>query len=221
MSRANPRFRRANTPLPAVAQNLYQANIQFSLLSQVCVCTTYWNDGQAAGTGVSPTALAAGVNALASTWQPVMGNNCFVTGVIVRCLNNPTYVSVSRFLAAPLPGTVASASDGTIYSPTIIRQTAWRGQAGRGRVSIPGLPASFVTATGEALTAAAVTAYTAWGNQWLMGTIVNSGLTFTAYLYSRGLRTQTPKIPGAAQINSFSIRPLVGTVRRRKLGRGK
>jgi hypothetical protein len=221
MSRANPRFRRPNGPLPVVTNNIYQATIVGSINSQVVLMTTYWNDGQAAGTGVASQQLANGVNALNTTHQPIMGTNAFVTGVIVRPINNPTYVTVKSFLAAFLPGTVASPCAGTILAPTIIRQTAWRGQAGRGRISPFGLPQLFLSADGTQLTPAAITAYTTWANQWLLGTIVNGGITFTAYLYSRGLRTQMPKVPGAAQIQSVSIRPLVGTARRRKIGRGK
>lgn len=221
MSRANPRFRRSNPPLPGLSTNLYQASVLFQLQNQQMISTYYYSDGQAPGTGVSPTLLANGVNALLSQFQSIMATNCQVYGTTVRCLNNPTFVSITKFLSVSLSGTVAGNALGTVPGPVILRQTAWRGQAGRGRVSPPGMPASFITPTGEQLTQAAVTTYTTWGNNFLMASITSGGLTFVPYLYSRGLRTQTPKVPGAAQLLSFLVKPLVGTVRRRKIGRGK
>lgn len=221
MSRATPRFRRPNPPMPALTQNMFQVNVLLSVQGQTAINTFYYGDGQAVGVGVNPTGLAIAMLALLPLYQPIMGTDCTVVGVTVRCLNNPSAISVTRLLPTPLPGTVASTSLGTMYAATILRQTVVRGQAGRGRVTSPGVPFTFANVPATTLMPAAGTAYVNWCNLFLMTSVMSGGVTYVPYLYSRGLRTQTPKVPGAAPLLSFLVKALIGTVRRRKIGRGK
>jgi hypothetical protein len=221
MSRANPRFRRANPPLPPPVNNCYQANVLFTSFSQQFLATLYYADNQALGTGVNPTALNAAVTAGLASFQPVFATDVAVTGVITRSLTSPTVISQTRMLAAPLVGTAAGLSEGTIAAATIRRTTVIRGQAGRGHVNLGPVPDAFITAGGTTLTPAAIALYSTWATTNLGTVITSGGINFTPIVFSRGLRTQTPKLLGASPVNTLQVIPLLGTVRRRKIGRGK
>jgi hypothetical protein len=221
MSRANPRFRRANNPLPVPTNNLYQANVLYTQFSQQFITTLYYLDNKAVGVGVDSGGAASAVLAALPAFQSVLSVNATITGVTARSLTTPTALSSTKLLLIPLLGTVAGQSEGSIMAATIDRQTAIRGQAGRGHVNLGPVPSSFTSADGSSLNGAGSVAYAAWSVA-MMGTVLSFGGTnYTPALASRGLRTQTPKILGAAPLINSVIRGLLGTTRRRKIGRGK
>lgn len=221
MSRANPRFRRPNNPLPLAIFNAYQANVLYTKNSQQFITTLYYLDNQPTGTNIGTTSLAGAVSAALNTFQPVLATDCIVQGVIVRNLNNPTVPSVTQLLSPTLAGTVAGVSAGTIQAVTIDRLTGIRGQAGRGHVNLGPVPDSWLSADGTSIIAPGPATYATWATQWLRTVLVAGGSNFTPILWSRGLRTQMPKLTGATPITGTLVRTLLGTVRRRKIGRGK
>ena len=220
MSRAVPRFRRTNNPLPVPANNVYEVVIIGLIDQQETLTTLYYMDNQAVGIGVNPGALQTAAAVKYVTWTLVTPTTWALQGSTVKCLNNPTVPSITTFLGASQPGVVVGDAEGTIMAATIRRQTAVRGQAGRGHVNMPAVPQSFVAANGYSLTPAAQTAYGVWATANLNTVIVGGGINFTPALVSRGLRTQTPKLLGAAPITLTQVAPVMGTARRRKIGRG-
>ena len=222
MSRANPRFRRANQPLPVPTTNVYEAIVMGQVDAQQTRSTLYYTDSVAVGTNV-PTgilALNAAVTAGAASWAPITTADWTFQGVITRSITSPTYLSQERLLVSPVPGTVAGSYIGTVPCATIDRYTAFRGQAGRGRLSSPPVPASFVATEPSLLNATALPLYQTWATANLLTPITSGGITFTPVLVSRGLRTQTPKVIGAAPLVQCYVNPIIGTCRRRRLDRG-
>jgi hypothetical protein len=222
MSRQTPRFRRANPPLPVPLNNVYAVSLVGSIDQQETITTYYYQDQNARGTGQAPMALALRVAAIIAPAQAAVSASTWSANeVIVRMLTDATTPTTIFSLPAPIPGTVAGQADGTIAAATITRQTAFRGQTGRGHVNLPAVPATAVTADGTSLTAASMLSLGIYANTVFFTALVGGGNTFNPVLASRGTRTQMPKVVGSAPLVTFNIRQLLGTVRRRKIGRGK
>jgi hypothetical protein len=222
MSRLLPRFRRTNPPLPVPTNNVYEVVLQGNLQNQETLSTFYYRDANPKGTAQAPASLATRFTAVVvPAFAAVCATNWTGVGLIVRTVTDPTTPSLVSNFVAPVPGTVAGDSDGTIPAATLVRQTGFRGQTGRGHVNMPAVPATFVNATGESLTPAALAAYLAFIATAFTTPLLLGGNTYTPGLLSRGTRTQMPKVLGYADIDTGFPRTVLGTARRRKLFRGK
>lgn len=220
MSRANPRYKRTNLPLPAPVNNVYEVIMYATIEGQITINTFYFTDGRAIGVfGPAPESELAGKFNLvyATAISNVMTTDCVVTGVKVQCVTSFLRAPYIVTYATGIPGTVAPPHEPTQVSAVMLRRTGYKGQSGRGRISWPGVPQTFVLMS--SLTTAAKTTYTTLGTA-LLAQQTTTNETFTPSLVSR--RGKAPTISfGSAPLASLGINATLGTVRRRKLGKGK
>jgi hypothetical protein len=213
MSRANPRFRRNNPPLPAPPANIFQVAALGTVEGQMTVNTFYYWDSGEALTALSESALeAAWVGTYQTPYVACMSSDWALTGYRVSCVTTPTRAPLIASVNAA--GTGPAGHEPTEIAAVVLRRTLFRGQCGRGRFSLPAVPTSWVTNS-------RITTFTAY-NAFLTATAANltSGAhTWIPYLVSHGPRTG--RALGAAQLVSQQIMSLLGTIRRRKIGRGK
>jgi hypothetical protein len=217
MSRANPRFRRPNTLLPVPTGNVWRARFFATLESQVCMNTFWYMDGASPGTGSLTIAnsLITGLQVtggLQSKFLAAMSADCVLTAIEVDSPNNPSLIAA---LAQPLAvGTGVAGHEPTYVGAVLNRQTAIKGQCGRGHITTIGVPTAWVTSSSLTTT----TAHAALATQ-MMAVITQGANTFTPALFSRG--TRVSHVAGCALLTGVFLRLLLGTVRRRKVGRGK
>lgn len=217
MSRANPRFRRDNPVLPIALTNVWRVKFYGVLEGQMTLSSFYYIDSNTKGTNLA-TAQANLQAALPSIGGPLVtyGAACSsdwqFQSLVIDSPNNPTlsplvtpYVTTGGGPAGHEPTTVAA---------VVARQTATKGQCGRGHVLVPAVPTAWVTDS-EITT---LTAYTALANGMKL-TLTTGPDTFTPGIWSKGTRTVHQF--GFDFLISATPRVVLGTCRRRKLGRGK
>lgn len=217
MSRANPRYRRVNQSLPAATGNVIRYKIICQIESQITISTFWFVDNNAPGSMTSAeqlsidTALSAVGNLLPKFFACCSAD---LVGVAteIDSPNNPLLVTYQSPLVGG--GTGPAGHEPTYVSATMARVTDFKGQCGRGRLAIPAVPTAWVTAS--SLTN--LTPYNALAAQMVQN-VTAGAATLVPSLYSRGSRLF--KTVGAAPLNDVAIRPLLGTTRRRKVGRGK
>jgi hypothetical protein len=215
MSRAVPRFRRSNPSLPAAVPNLFEVVVQGTIDSQMTINTFYFADGGAALIANSEFNIGAGwVAAFGTLFRASVSSDWSSLLVKVQCLTTPTRI----------PGVTSWITSGTGpagHAPTTVCVTCYRGsnvkgQAGRGRFSLPAVPLSWLTSS--AINATGVTALNATVTSLGTG-FTASGVTYVQQIVSR--KNKNGPVLGAAPLLTQGYRTLTGTCRRRKIGRGK
>lgn len=223
MSRANPRFHRTNAALPALTTPAYRITAFFTVDGQSCLYTQDY----------IMTTTAQSTNAesnLASSWHTaVLTNlrNCLASDVLYlgakcQCLSTPSRLPYSLVnVAATQPGLVAGAHMPSEMSAIISKSTSTKGQHGRGRFYVPGIPVSFVVPSTDAnrLTPSAVTNYTNLANAMMSASITDGANVAMASVTTRVLRGLAT-VAGQV-LTQMIVRALLGTTRRRRIGRGK
>jgi hypothetical protein len=223
MSKANPRFRRVNPPLPVASG--YVVNVQPYGHGEAGIWLM--NIGyQAAVTSVPNGAEAA----IALSWISVCAvalRACMVPtysldGVKVTCvsnlLRNPQTNSSSVSLGA---GTFSGTALPSTVAGVISKRTVWKGQHGRGRNYLPGVPQGFVTPATDPdrINSTGIASYNSFITDLQSGSVTDGTNLMTPCVYTR-----VPKggnVTQAANVISWLMQPLLGTVRRRRVGRGK
>lgn len=220
MSRANPRFRRRNPNLPALTNDVLRVKIVGQIENQVTVSSFFYRGPTLPNncTLADLTDLGTGfvaVGNMLSKFVAAVSADWTLTAVNIDCPTTPS-------LAPLITAQTGNGGGPTPHLPTevampLIRQTAVKGQCGRGRLSTPAVPSAWVTASKLTTTGA----HLALAGQMEL-TIVQGGKTYTPVVYSAHGSRVFP-IPGSADITlvSLSTGLLVGTIRRRKIGRGK
>lgn len=206
---------RLNPPLPVALQNTFMVALKGDVEGQETLNTFYYNDG---GHVLTPTTEAdmgaAWAAAILPDLLPCMTDDWTANYAEVTCLTTPSRLPVRTLLG--VTGTRPVAHEPTTVSGVLRRQTAIRGQCGRGRVYLPAVPVSFVdqsalNATGQAAYAVAIGA-------------LASGFTALTITYVAGLVSRKgpggPGYLGFAPILHVSYDLVLGTCRRRRLGRG-
>lgn len=215
MSRAVPRFRRINPPLPAAVPNLFEVIVQGLVEGQVTINTFYYADGGGALIAATEQNIAAGwITAFGAQFRAACSSDWTLTSVKVLCLTSPNrmpFVSVQS-----LAGTGPAGHEPTQIGFVVVRKSGVRGQAGRGRVTMPAMPTTWVT--GSILSALGITGVGAFQAMPSTG-FVASTVTYTAQIVSK--KNKSGPALGASPVLTSIASPTVGTVRRRKLGRGK
>lgn len=218
MSRANPRYRRNNLALPPLTGNVYRVRIFGSIEGQLTISTFYYQDSNAAGTATVThannlhTAFVAAGN-VGLTYLACCSVDWSSTYVWIDSPNTPSL--------APQPYVFSNTGGGSAgHEPTevaavLTRGSASRGQCGRGRVSVPAVPTNVVTAS----RITGLTAYNALANS-MLAVIASGGDTFTPVIFSKN-GSRVHSFQGASQVTIVTPLGLLGTVRRRKIGRGK
>lgn len=218
MSKANPRFRRVNVPLPAPTNDVYRARFVGSIEGQLTIDTFYYRGDSAAGTEslamqinlVTALELAGGMR---DKYKACMSSDWTMESMLIDC---PFIATLATLTAASVgPGTGPAGHEPTTVATVISRFSKQKGQCGRGHVSLPAVPTAWVTSS-------MITSSTAYDAFVLTmgGVISGGGHNFTPVIYSKGTRV-SPKASGISDQINATLRDVLGTVRRRKLGRGK
>jgi hypothetical protein len=220
MSRANPRFRRINAPLPLVGASNGVVEFVFkgSIEGQQTINTFYYSGAVPAPTQGQLTTLSNNIlTNLTTTYKAMLSADWLGNSSILNVVHRNDIMGIVGFSILAAPGTGPAGHEPTTVAGLIIRRSGVKGQHGRGRVSIPAVPTGWVTASQLTL-AAGLTAY-------------NNFETAMALTASDGTNTWTPCIAqraaasprlviGFAPVVSVTTNPLLGTIRRRRLGRG-
>lgn len=220
MSRANPRYRRRNFNLAALTNDILRVKVVGMLENQVCVSSFFYKGPSLVNncTQANLTDLGAGFVAagnMLTKYLAACSSDYTLSQVNIDCPTTPSL--------APLITTQVGSGGGpaghlpTEMAVVLIKQTAVRGQCGRGRVSIPAVPTAWVTAS--KLTT--VVAHNNLATQ-MEASITAGADTFFPCIYSAKGSRVFP-VPGYAAITLVQLAAgsLLGTVRRRKIGRGK
>jgi hypothetical protein len=217
VSRLNPRYRRSNQALPALVPNLYLLSLVGQIELQTTVCTFYYSDGGAVLSATSESDVVGNfqVNVMTKVLACI-SQDWAVSYIACQCITTPTRIRYVTYTNAGAQGTRPAGHEPTTVAMLLSRYTAYKGQAGRGRLYLPGVCTSDVTnsnATGTLLTNAGLLATE------LVTPRTAGGKTFNLFVYSKGTRTVPQK--GAAVCTLAVVRPLLATIRRRRIGRGK
>ena len=216
MSRATPRFRRPSAPLPAAVPNLFQLSILGSIEGQLTVNTYYYADGGAALTQSTEANLWAGwATAFQAHYLGCISSDWQLRNYKVQCLTSPArQPSISGIVAAN--GTGPAGHEPTTVCGVILRRSLVKGAAGRGRVSIPAVPITWVLLS--QLNATGGTAYQLHAID--IGTAFTVGaITYVPQVVSR--KNKLGPVLGASPVIVTQVDSVLGSCRRRKLGRGK
>jgi hypothetical protein len=221
MSRALPRFHRNNPSLPAPGgSTVVQINMVGSIEGQETINTFYYVGSPPGALTVTDlaNALTAWQAAFLATFRGCCNGDWTVSGVECLCLTQPLLVTQQSTANAGAAGTVLGGHEPTVTSVCLSRYTGTKGQHGRGRIYMPGVPSLWVTAS-AVTNAAGITAYNNMANALLTG-ITFSGIAYAAALVQRA-KVSPRNLVGVAPIAQVAFRPLIATTRRRRIGRGK
>ncbi len=210
----------AAPPAPPVANNLIRITRTSRADGQLCENTFDYVDAT-----VTPIS-SANLDACCTNWKS------FVDTTYLACLSpSSEMVSISaqelHFGTTPTqvqldtPGTVGTAGTSCLpleVGATLARVTDLKGKHGRGRITMPGVPDTFVTPTANSseLNATGVTAYDA------LGVKLSSVVPISAISPVVSTRPVPPSvlIDNAKPVTGYITRIILGTQRRRKVGRG-
>lgn len=220
MSRANPRYRRINPLGLAVgAGGVVEYICQGSIEGQMTINTFYYYAPVAAP---SPTQLVNLETAISTIMFPRIAACVSSDWTCVRELLNVVHrndlLGVVNVFNAGNAGTRPATHLPTEVAAVVLKKTLLKGQHGRGRISLPAINPADVTASTITnavlktnltnLCTAMLTANSDGTNNW------------TPCVATRS--TVTPKLVTNYSLLTVAVPDYVlGTVRRRKLGRGK
>jgi hypothetical protein len=221
MSRANPRFRRDQLPLPVppVGAALLRFLVQGSIQGQTTL-SSFCYRGQLAwlATFAEVDFSTAWETALKARYLDMLSDDFFITNYIVQWALPASRASVVLPPAGVVAGTVVSSSLDTMLASVFLRSTGLKTACGRGRVELPAIPISFITG-GSSFLNTAGRAQAALTQNILGASLTVDGNVWAPCLISHGTRLH-PGVLGTSDIVDVGFNPKVGTIRRRKVGRG-
>lgn len=221
MSRASPRFHRVNPSLPAVgtSQGVTLYRVVGSFENQLTISTFYYlaplNNPTTAQlttllTSITSTMFLAYKNCVSSDWT--------CTKETLDVVHRNDIIGVQSLANANVPGTRPSGHEPTEVASIIIRYSAFKGQHGRGRVSLPAASTADVTSSRLSSSAIQTNLTTLAGA--MLNTATDGTNTWTPCIAQRS-NTSPKNIVAAAAMVRTVPNFLLGTVRRRRIGRGK
>jgi len=220
MSRANPRFRRVSANLPVLgATTTVQIALLGTIEGQIVMSTFAWQAPTAAPTPAQLSALVTAFDtAYRTKYLTCMSNDYTMSGYRLTVTSNNTTQGVNSNLGTGVVGTGGGGHQPTEIATTITRQSAIKGQHGRGRLGLPAVPLAAVINSTLAV-GAYRTGLTSLTAQMLL-TLSDGVNTWTPVITQRS--TASPKLViGASPVIGSTFDLVVGTIRRRKIGRGK
>lgn len=225
MSRTNPRYHRTNPPLPNPSGDVAYLTIQGEIEGQETINGFYY---LASTTGNNVTILAALLLAFRTAVEPkytaCLTTDWSLTGYRAIMMTQPTMMAQTIYPATPVGGGIAPPHEPTQIAALFSKYTAYRGQHGRGRSYLPAVPTSGVN-TGGGFDSQLTTAQTSLMLSLiaqLETTITTGAVNWSWALFSRlNYNKVSGSGGGAAIITQCTTRPLLATIRRRRIGRGK
>jgi hypothetical protein len=222
MSRANPRFKRTNAPLPAFVFPIYQVTVSGIIDQQTWLCTMCYLARVAAQTPASEANLAASwLTVNNAAWRACMDGQTSLLTVKVTCVSAPARIPGFAFqFGAGSLGTAPAGHLDSEVAAILSKATLTKGQHGRGRLYIPGVPTSFISTLTDPnrINGASLATYGTLATS-LMAPILDGANSADPGLYTRLPKGQP--VTAAQILSAINTRALLGTVRRRRIGRGK
>lgn len=221
MSRANPRFHRTNPTLPALTGNVVMLTLFGTVENQLTLNILYYEDQT--GTVGSITNL----NSFIGSWTvpnqasllAVSSSDWSLTQYKAQYVNLPAIIPQYSTTGLPQPGTGPATHEPTTVAALISKFSQVKGQSGRGRYYIPAIPTAWVTAS--SINPTFITNYNTYAGK-LVNQITSGGITYTPGIFSRrGFNKVTGTGGGFSPMSNAIAKTLLGTVRRRRIGRGK
>jgi len=224
MSRANPRFKRNNPVLPSLANAAAFRITASGVIDQQMWLTNFDYINLVTNTPNPNAEANLGANwltACATQLKACLASDVTFSQLKITCLTIPTRLPGYRTTDASFGnGTVAGSHYDSVIAGIITKETFTKGQHGRGRNYIPGVPLSFVTAgtNPNSLNATGITAYN--NLVFALVTLISDGTNNYSLGVTQRTRAGAAATNGQIQGTTFN-RTLLGTVRRRRVGRGK
>lgn len=221
MSRASPRFKRVSPPLPAVGTSngvvLYR--ILGQLEGQMTLTTFYYSAAVPLPTPAQLATLLTNIStALFGAYKGAICVDWSCTSEQLTVVHRNDVAGKISTANAGAVGVRTSPHLPTEVAVVLLRQSAVKGQHGRGRLSLPAVSAGDVTASKIAV-ASEITALNLLASQMLL-TVSDGTNTWTPCITQRA--TTPPRlVVGFSALTAVTPNVLLGTVRRRKIGRGK
>lgn len=223
MSRAVPRFRRVNPPLPAITGAVYNVIAEGSGEAGLWLMNFGYMAASFAQTATSEFNLSQSWgNNFAVLLRAVLSQVYSLTAIKVVCVSLPTRQPFLNTTNANLGnGTVAVPPLPSVNAAVMSKATGVRGQHGRGRNYFPAVPTNFVVPATDPdrLTVAAVANYMAFVNALNTTAIVDGATQVLPAIFTRTLHGLP--VATAALVLTMRMSSILGSVRRRRLGRGK
>jgi hypothetical protein len=212
---------RLNPPAPLINGDVFRFTMQIRAENQITETT---HDYMSTVFAVDPAVAMAALQGqwlanVAIPYQAVTANDGLFYGCIMQCLSSQFPPSLVSPLAANGTGGVNHLP--LESSAVVSRYTALKGQHGRGRFYPSCLPVAFSNAGAAAaseLTNAAVGLYQALGTALLLP-VVAAGVTLNPVIASRPTAPSV-LVTRAQLVTSYLCQVDLGSIRRRKLGRG-
>src|ERR1700738_5303354 len=158
MSRAQPRFKRVNPPLPLATANVWQVSVIGSIENQSTINTFYYWDNAAALISTSEQNISNGwQTALLGPYRACISADWGMQAIKVQCLTSQQRVPLLDTSVVGNAGTAPAGHAPTEVAAIMQRKTNFKGQSGRGRIMLPAVSLTHIT--GSALNAAGVTAF--------------------------------------------------------------
>lgn len=218
MSRAQPRFRRGNFVANAPVNSAWRLAVVGQIEQQMTVNLFYYHDNRPFSEGVNAIHANNLYNAFvaaAGPWEDLKGAISADWASVEIRVDSPTSPDFgTQIYPQGSIGLAPAGHEPTTVAAIISKHTTLKGQCGRGHLALPGVPTAWVTAS----KITTLTAYESLATT-LLSAITTGADTFTPIVWSKGTRTNPSK--GYTEIINFAVKPILGTVRRRKLGRGK
>lgn len=220
MSRANPRYKRINPSGTSVSGLTAVEYLIYGLIEgQLTINVFYY---VANSTVLTNTNLVAALTAMSTNtfakYKACISVDWTCTKEVLNVVSINTQLGVVSTANAGAAGGRTTPHLPTENAIILIKRSTLKGQHGRGRISLPAVAAADVT--GSTITVAAE--LTALG---LLATAMASTLTDGVNQYTPAVAqrsTASPKlVTFYSAITSVTVNPVIGTIRRRRLGRGK
>jgi hypothetical protein len=221
MSRANPRYRRTNVSGTAVTINdtIVEYIIQGSIEGQLTVNTFYYHGIVTVPTFAQLTTLLTNISLqVFSNMRTCVSADWSCTRELLNVVDVSSIQGVISVANAGVLGTRPATHLPTEVAAVLIRRTTLKGQHGRGRVSLPAISPGDVTASTITL-AAEKTALAALASAMLF--VCSDGTNNYTPVVAQRSPAPPRLVTNYTNITSVTPNYVLGTVRRRKLGRGK
>jgi hypothetical protein len=191
--------------------NLFELSVLGTCEGADFVNTFYYADGGAALVPLTESNLSGGwIAAFMAHYRACLSADANVTFVKVQCLTSPTRIPFVQ--PSLLAGTGPAGHEPMTVCATMARKSGIKGQAGRGRISLPAVPTAWVTAS-QITTAAA---YNTLGTD-MANTFTAAGVTYSPQIVSR--KNRAGPVLGASLLLNATLDSVVGSARRRKINR--
>jgi hypothetical protein len=223
MSKAVPRFKRNNPALPPIAGAVYLVTVGGDIDNQTWYCNFGYMASSFSQVSVSESNISASfITNVIPAFKACLDPTNDITSVKVACVSVPTRAPfVQTGGSFPLSGTAGATHLPSTVAGIISKYTPTRGQHGRGRNYIPGIPNTFVTPTvdPDRLNSTGITAYNALATALDVQLTDTGGVVLDMCIFKRVAKGLS--VLNGQDVSTFQTRPLLGTVRRRRIGRGK